>query len=177
MMHGALKALRAHVHHLSTLPPGPWSSRAERSLIKQREELYRCCSLIYKRSPILRMVGASARYSCLRAPVETVTPPRQPNTIRSCGRACAAALTDDVRLPLRLEPVTLGFESVKNERNGLPRQCSHWQARIASHASRASRWLAMTRRRIYSLTGSGYSEPKVSTVTFFMTWGIRGLSL
>ena len=29
----------------------------------------------------------------------------------------------------------------------------------------------------YSLTGSGYSTPKVSTVTFFMTWGVRGLSL
>ena len=27
------------------------------------------------------------------------------------------------------------------------------------------------------LTGSGYSTPKVSTVTVFMTWGIRGLSL
>ena len=25
--------------------------------------------------PVLRMPGASARYSCLRAPVETVTPP------------------------------------------------------------------------------------------------------
>ena len=76
-MHGALKALRAHVHHSSTLHPGPWYSRVERSLIKQREELYRCCSLIYKRLPILRMLGASARYSCLHAPVETVTPPCQ----------------------------------------------------------------------------------------------------
>ena len=96
--------------------PGPWYSRGERSLIKQREELYRCCSLIYKRSPILRMVGASARYSCLRAPVETVTPPRQPNTMRSCGRACAAASTAGVRLPLRLRPAMLGSESVKNEK-------------------------------------------------------------
>ena len=26
-------------------------------------------------------------------------------------------------------------------------------------------------------SGSGYSTPKVSTVTFFMTWGVRGLSL
>ena len=48
MIHGALKASRTHVHHLSTLRPGPWSSRAERSPLKQREELYRCCSLIYK---------------------------------------------------------------------------------------------------------------------------------
>ena len=29
----------------------------------------------------------------------------------------------------------------------------------------------------YTFSGSGYSTPKVSTVTFFMTWGIRGLSL
>ena len=38
IVHGALKALRTHVHHLSTLRSGPWSSRRERSLIKQREE-------------------------------------------------------------------------------------------------------------------------------------------
>ena len=76
MIHGALKALRTHVHHLSTLRPGPWSSRAERSPLKQREELYRCCSLIYK-TPILWMLGASARCSCLHTPVETVTPPRR----------------------------------------------------------------------------------------------------
>ncbi len=51
MMHGALKALRTHVHHSSTPHPGPWSSRVGRSRIKQREEQVRCCSLIYKRRP------------------------------------------------------------------------------------------------------------------------------
>ncbi len=60
------------------------------------------------------MVGASARYSCLHAPVETVTPPRQANIIRSYGRASAVISTDDVRLPLELEPATLGFKFVKN---------------------------------------------------------------
>ena len=39
----------------------------------QRERRYRC-SLIYK-LPILRMLGASARYFCLRTPVETGTSP------------------------------------------------------------------------------------------------------
>ena len=91
--------------------PGPWYSREERSLIKQREELYRCCSLIYKRSPILRMLGASARCSCLHAPVETVAPPRQTNAMRSSSRACATGSTDSICLPFRLEPATLGFES------------------------------------------------------------------
>ena len=51
IVHGALKALRTHVHHLSTLRSGPWSSRRERSLIKQREELRCRCSLIYKGCP------------------------------------------------------------------------------------------------------------------------------
>ena len=74
IVHGALKALRTHVHHWSTLHPGPWSSRVERSLIKQREEQVLRCSLIYK-MPILWMVGASARYSCLHTPVETSASP------------------------------------------------------------------------------------------------------
>ena len=75
IMHGALKALRTHVHHSSTLCPEPWSSPAERSLIKQREEQVRCCSLIYK-LPVFKMSGASARYFCLHTPVETGTSPR-----------------------------------------------------------------------------------------------------
>ena len=74
MIHGALKALRTHGHHSSTPHPGPWSSRARRSLLRQREEQCYRCSLIYK-LPILWMVGASARYSCLHTPVETSTPP------------------------------------------------------------------------------------------------------
>ena len=79
MIHGALKALRTHGHHLSTPHPGPWSSRVRRSLLRQREQQDCCCSLIYK-LPILWMVGASARYSCLHTPVETSTPPRQKNS-------------------------------------------------------------------------------------------------
>ena len=42
--------------------------------IKQRRELRYRRSLIYK-LPIFRMLGASARYPCFRAPVETGTPP------------------------------------------------------------------------------------------------------
>ena len=75
IMRGTLKALRTHVHHSSTPHPGSWSSRVERSLIMQREEQYYRRSLIYKRLPVLWMSGASARYSCLHAPVETSTPP------------------------------------------------------------------------------------------------------
>ena len=81
IMRGALKALRTHGHHSSTPPPGPWSSRVRRSLLRQREQQDCCCSLIYK-LPILWMVGASARYSCLHTPVETSTPP---DSIRNCG--------------------------------------------------------------------------------------------
>ena len=77
MIHGALKALRTHGHHLSTPRPGPWSSRAGRSLLRQREEQRFRRSLIYK-LPVLWMPGASARYFCLYTPVETVTSPYQP---------------------------------------------------------------------------------------------------
>ena len=55
---------------------GPWSSRRERSLIKQREEQFRCCSLIYK-VPVLWRSGAAARLSRFPIPVETFTAPRR----------------------------------------------------------------------------------------------------
>ncbi len=71
------------------------------------------------------MSGASARYSCLRTPVETVTPP--------WGGPHGAARRGKRKL----------------------------YAESVDHA----------------LTGSGYSTPKVSTVTFFMTCGVLGLSL
>ena len=48
MMRGTGKAYCTHVPHSSTLHPGPWDSRAERSLLKQREEQCCRCSLIYK---------------------------------------------------------------------------------------------------------------------------------
>ena len=74
MIHGALKALRTHGHHSTTPHPGSWSFRAGRSRLKPRQAQRYRCSLIYK-LPILRMLGASARYSRLRVPVETSTPP------------------------------------------------------------------------------------------------------
>ena len=76
MMHGTLKALRTHGPHSSTPLSGPWASRKRRSRIKRREEQCCRCSLIYQ-LPVLWMPGASARYSCLRPPVETSTSPRQ----------------------------------------------------------------------------------------------------
>ena len=75
IVHGALKALRTHVHHSSTPHPGPWSFRVGRPLIKQRRERRYRCSLIYK-LPVFRMSGTSARYSRPHVPVETSTPPR-----------------------------------------------------------------------------------------------------
>ena len=74
IVHGALKALRTHGHHSTTPHPGSWSFRAGRSRLKPRQAQRYRCSLIYK-LPIFRMVGASARYSRLRVPVETSTPP------------------------------------------------------------------------------------------------------
>ena len=76
IVHGALKALRTHGHHSTTPHPGSWSFRAGRPLIKQRRERRYRCSLIYK-LPVLRWPGATARYSCLRVPVETGTPPHR----------------------------------------------------------------------------------------------------
>ena len=87
IVHGALKALRTHGHHSTTPHPGSWSFRAGRSRLKPRQAQRYRCSLIYK-LPILRMLGASARYSRLYVPVETSTPPARckvrfiPNTRR-----------------------------------------------------------------------------------------------
>ena len=83
ILHGRLKALPAHVHHKTTPDSGQWSSRVRRPLLKQRQEQCCCCSLIYK-LPILRMLGASARFFRLCIPVETGTPPYY-----HCQRACA----------------------------------------------------------------------------------------
>lgn len=73
MIHGALKALRTHVHHWSTPHPGPWSSRVERSLIKQRGQQAdkSCCSLIYKGCPF---------YGCQAHPpaIPASAPPSKP---------------------------------------------------------------------------------------------------
>ncbi len=72
MVRAKLCARTSATHRRRT--SGPWHSRRRRSLLKQREEQYYCCSLIYK-VPIFGMVGASARYSGFRIPVETVTAP------------------------------------------------------------------------------------------------------
>ena len=109
MIHGALKALRTHGHHSSTPQPGPWSSRGRRSLLRQREEQNRCCSLIY-RTPILRMVGASARYSCLHTPVETSTPPRRKKLVPFRFRRMRRKLHSAPSFLLtKMNPLTLGF--------------------------------------------------------------------
>ena len=74
IVHGALKALRTHVHHSTTPRPGSWSFRAGRSRLKPRQAQRYRCSLIYK-LPVFRMSGPSARCSPTRVPVETSTPP------------------------------------------------------------------------------------------------------
>ena len=85
---------------------GPWSSRRERSLFKQREEQFRCCSLIYK-VPVLWRSGAAARYSCLHTPVETGTSPgcrvRQPPAPRARRRQ-ERILNLQTKLPMCLFP-------------------------------------------------------------------------
>ncbi len=121
MVHGALKALRAHVLHSSTPHPRPLTSGVERSLLKQRQEQRNRCSLIYK-MPVLWMSGASARYSDFRVPVETGTPPRRRGSrvIRGAAVAKGARRTPHTltslllskRDPLRWAPIWGTFEMV-----------------------------------------------------------------
>ena len=129
------------------------------------------------------MSGASARYSCLHTPVETVTPPcrqTKPAPFRFPGfrksresSISAISLFLSKSNPLRwasilfrsrksgklskTKPASLGFGS-----------CST----IGPAPMQASPSLQANQH----FSGSGYSTPKVSTVTFFITWGIRGLS-
>ena len=168
MIHGALKALRTHGHHSSTPPPGPWSSRVRRSLLRQREQQDCCCSLIYK-LPILWMVGASARYSCLHTPVETSTPPCRQKKLASLRfrQAWRKLRIRSFLLPLQIRPAPLGSDLAVG-RMALKGRGSRFCS--LSSAAEAD-WIP------YSLIGSGYSTPKVSTVTFFITCGVRGLSL
>ena len=103
------------------------------------------------------MLGASARLSCLCTPVETSTAPRR-------------------------------------TRNGLPRQCAHWLAMTDFWVCCVTLFLIKPEPRcvgsglimrtketkaqgIQTFFGSGYSTPKQSTVTFFMTCGVWGRSL
>ena len=121
------------------------------------------------------MPGASARYSCLHAPVETVTPPRRQKKA----------------IPFRFPGFRKSWESsisiasfFLTNSNPL-RWASSWgndreRFRKFREGEERNKFSLFTFRfsiLLYSLTGSGYSTPKVSTVTFFMTWGMRGLSL
>ena len=144
MIHGALKASRTHVHHLSTLRPGPWSSRAERSPLKQREELYRCCSLIYKdahfmdagriRPLFLPPHPRRNRYTPAASDeADSISLPRFPKEprklhihrlrlpFRSEAQGFGSVENDSSWLPLKPGPASLGSE-LGNDRDGLPRQ-------------------------------------------------------
>ena len=108
MIHGALKALRTHGHHSTTPHPGSWSFRAGRSRLKPRQAQRYRCSLIYK-LPILRMLGASARYSRLRVPVETSTPPRRRKLHIPRFRPKGESSLISLRLLFQTNPLALGF--------------------------------------------------------------------
>ena len=66
--------LCAHTCTTQSRPAPARGPSGEDGRVKPRRELRYRCSLIYK-VPILRMLGASARYSRLYVPVETSTPP------------------------------------------------------------------------------------------------------
>ena len=66
--------LCAHTCTTQSRPAPARGPSGEDGRVKPRRELRYRCSLIYK-VPILRMLGASARYSRLCVPVETSTPP------------------------------------------------------------------------------------------------------
>ena len=94
IVHGALKALRTHVHHSTTPRSGSWSFQTGRSRLKPRQAQRYRCSLIYK-LPVFRMSGTSARYSRLYVPVETSTPPRRRSKLhipRSAASGRASSL-------------------------------------------------------------------------------------
>ena len=93
------------------------------------------------------MVGASARYLCLHTPVETVTSPRQ--TILAPLRCCLSG-----------------------------RSCVFAPSVFLSSSGPLTLGPELVKNnKSQHFSGSGYSTPKVSTVTFFITWGVRGLSL
>ncbi len=128
-------ALRTHVRRSTTPRPGPRPCRAGRSRLKpRRAQRYRWR---LKFLPVLRMSGASARYSRTYVPVETSTPPSSP---RQGARRAKAA---------------------RKQTPGRAKMAPREMVRIL---------------QIYDFFGSGYSTPKVSTVTFFITCGVLGLS-
>ena len=163
------------------------------------------------------MPGASARYSCLHAPVETVTPPRQtkpiPFRFRGFRKSPESSISIGSVFLSNSNPLRWASSWLRTMAGSLLRSVSAVSVRAAktAHPQSPSSFPTQTRIRwalrwgndrerfrkyrkgksetsfhsslftfhfhFYSLTGSGYSTPKVSTVTFFMTWGIRSLSL
>ena len=69
------------------------------------------------------MPGASARYSCLHAPVETVTPPRQtkpiPFRFRGFRKSPESSISIGSVFLSNLNQLALGFKLVKNGRTAV----------------------------------------------------------
>ena len=65
------------------------------------------------------MVGASARYSCLHAPVETVTPPRQtkpiPFRFRGFRKRPESSISIGSVFLSNSDPLALGSELAEND--------------------------------------------------------------
>ena len=127
IVHGALKALRTHGHHSTTPHPGSWSFRAGRSRLKPRQAQRYRCSLIYK-LPILRMLGASARYSRLYVPVETSTPPCRRKVHFTRNTLSGIPRFISLLLHFQTNPLALGFawrpDSAKSIPFGTPFRAS-----------------------------------------------------
>ena len=95
------------------LCPGRGPPGRDARAITQREEQCCRCSLIYK-LPVLWMPGASARYSCLRTPVETSTSPCvRIDPIGQVSARGAKTTTGGSILPSKIEPALLGFDFEK----------------------------------------------------------------
>ena len=154
---------------------GSWSFQVGRLLlIKQRKRNFRC-SLIYKEVPVLRWPGATARYSCLRVPVETGTPPRRDKvrSVRDTRQRRLSlpplpCLSSPNRTRLRWAPVWLAASPPLGRK-------TFWFGKIKKLGPYRRTFARRYGRRLLgkdqTFSGSGYSTPKVSTVTFFMRWG------
>ena len=146
MMRGTGKAYCTHVPHSSTPHPGPWDSRMERSPLKQREEQCCRCSLIYK----------GAHFKDGRRIRPLFLPPRPRRNQYTPSSLPSAALHGVW------------------ERRGANCPPLWVTAAFAPATADAAAGALLPWNQTFS--GSGYSTPKVSTLTFFITWGMRGLS-
>ena len=137
--------------------------------VKPRRELRYRRSLIYK-LPVLRWPGATARYSSFNIPVETGTPPCC-RKVRSAPFP-PAAKTAPASLLLRSKPNPLRWASVWLAASPpLGRKLfglGESKNRARTGAQKARRYGRRLLRKNQTFSGSGYSTPKVSTVTFFM---------